>query len=215
MSAMNRYFYFVLCSTALLFASCSNPLDKEFNRETAEADFTRLVKLGKVDSTDASMMAHFMVEHNLIGAQVLEIGATYRDILGEAKAFWRHSGKVAPARGEEKVPRPSAVTVEAKADIKKIQQSEWSSSLPYTLTISNISEKPIKAFKGRFIFTDAFGEPLHEVEYKYLNVLQPNDIVEQQVNFRILHIVSPNKIVQYSEHNPFAVRWQADSVISE
>jgi hypothetical protein len=211
---MNRNFYFALCS-ALLFASCSNPLDKEFNRETAEADFTRLVKLGKVDSADASVMAHFMVEHNLIGAQVLEIGATYRDILGEAKVFWKRSGKDAPAMEQKKSPLPSVVTVEARANVKKIQQSEWSSSLPYILTISNISERPVRAFKGRFIFTDAFGEPLHEVEYKYLNVLQPRDIVEQQVSFRILHIVSPNKIVQYSEHNPFTVQWQADSVITD
>lgn len=212
---MTRKFYPALCLGALLFiASCSNPLDKEFNRETAEADFTRLVKLGKLDSTDASIMAHFMVEHELIGAQVLEIGATYRDILTESKNYWsktehRRNGK--PSKHSES---DELVKIEVTPDPKKIQQSEWSSSLPYKLSIHNTSEKNIRALKGKFIFIDAFGEALHEVEYKYLNALAPNQKVEEQVSFRIMHIISPNKIVQYSEHNPFRVAWQADSVIA-
>ena len=34
-----------------------------------------------------------MVEHDLIGAQVLELDATYSDILEEAKVFWLKSGE--------------------------------------------------------------------------------------------------------------------------
>jgi hypothetical protein len=213
---MSRKFYLALCSTciSLLLVSCSNPLDKEFNRETAEADFTRLVKLGKLDSTDASIMAHFMVEHDLIGAQVLEIGATYRDILAEAKNFWSSKAHSKTGGTPAHHPDDQLVQIGIDPDPKKIQQSEWSSALPYKLSIHNISKKNIRAFKGRFIFIDAFGEPLHEVEYKYLNALAPDQKVEQQVSFRIMHIISTNKIVQYSERNPFHVAWQADSVIT-
>jgi hypothetical protein len=213
---MIRIFYLALCSlsTALLLASCSNPLDKEFNRETAEADFTRLVKLGKLDSTDASIMAHFMVEHDLIGAQVLEIGATYRDILMEARGFWNRTEHARNGKAKKHGTTEQLVEIGINPDLKKIQQSEWSSSLPYKLSIHNASQKNIRAFKGRFIFIDAFGEALHEVEYKYLNALSPGQKVEQPVSFRIMHILSPNKIVQYSEHNPFSVEWQADSVIT-
>lgn len=212
---MSRTFYLILCClSATLLASCSNPLDKEFNRETAEADFTRLVRLGKLDSTDASIMAHFMVEHDLIGAQVLEIGATYRDILAEARSFWSKTGHSGTGKKRNHGMAAQLVEIGINPDLKKIQQSEWSSSLPYTLSIHNASEKNIRAFKGKFIFTDAFGEALHEVEYKYLNALAPGQKVEQPVSFRIMHILSPNKIVQYSEHNPFSVTWQADSVIT-
>lgn len=208
MKTIVRYIF----GLALIFSilSCSNPLDKEFNRETAEADFTRLVKLGKIDSSDASIMAHFMVEHDLIGAQVLEIGATYRDILQESKSFWTESGKL--TKKESKV-ASSSVTIEATPDLKKIEQSAWSTSLPYQLSIKNTSGKKIEALKGRFIFVDAFGEPLHEVEYKYLNPIAPDQTVEQPINFRITNILSPNKIVQFNNTNPFVIRWQADSVI--
>jgi hypothetical protein len=213
---MSRIFYPALCSlcVTLLLTSCSNPLDKEFNRETAEADFTRLIKLGKLDSADASIMAHFMVEHDLIGAQVLEIGATYRDILAEARSFWSKAGHAGNGKTKKHDAAAQLVEIGVNPDRKKIQQSEWSSSLPYTLSIHNTSEKNIRAFKGKFIFTDAFGEALHEVEYKYLNALAPGQTVEERVSFRVMHIVSPNKIVQYSENNPFRVMWQADSVIT-
>lgn len=213
---MSRKFYLALAclGASFLLASCSNPLDKEFNRETAEADFTRLVKLGKLDSTDASIMAHFMVEHELIGAQVLEIGATYRDILTESRNYWNRTERTRNGKGSKHNESDALIQIEVTPDPKKIQQSEWSSSLPYKLSIRNTSEKNIRALKGKFVFIDAFGEALHEVDYKYLNALAPNQKVEEQVNFRIMHIVSPNKIVQYSEHNPFRVEWQADSVIT-
>jgi hypothetical protein len=213
---MSRQFYLALCclGTSFLLASCSNPLDKEFNRETAEADFTRLVKLGKLDSTDASIMAHFMVEHDLIGAQVLEIGATYRDILAQSKNYWNRTEQSRNGKASKHPAHDQPVQIGVTPDPKKILQSEWSSSLPYRLSIHNTSEKNIRAVKGKFIFIDAFGEALHEVEYKYLNALAPNQTVEEQVNFRIMHILSPNKIVQYSEHNPFRVEWQTDSVVT-
>jgi hypothetical protein len=98
---------------------------------------------------------------------------------------------------------------------EKVEQSQWSSSLKYTLKIRNTTDKKVKAFKGRFVFTDAFGEDLHEVEYKYLNPLAPGASAEKPVTFRIQHIVSPNKVVQYSEVNPFSVTWKETDVITE
>ena len=77
--------YLVIVAVILTANSCKSPLDKEFNRETAEADFARIVKMGKIDSAEAYIMSHFMVEHELIGAQVLELDATYADILEESK----------------------------------------------------------------------------------------------------------------------------------
>ena len=208
------YYLAFLAASAI---GCSNPLDKEFNRDTAEADFTRIVKLRKIDSAEAYVMSHFMVEHDLIGAQVLEIGATYRDILDESKLFWektKNERKVKTDSAEAVTVNPSVV-IEAVPSKDKVEQSQWSSSLKYTLKIRNTTEKTIRAFKGSFIFTDAFGESLHEVEYKYLNALAPGASAEKPVTFRIQHIVSPNKVVQYSEVNPFSVTWKETQVIAE
>lgn len=208
------YLIALIASAAI---GCSNPLDKEFNRDTAEADFTRIVKLKKIDSAEAYIMSHFMVEHDLIGSQVLEIGATYRDILNESKNFWEKSkhGKEATTDSDTTESVNPSIMIDLVPSREKVEQSQWSSSLKYTLKIRNTTDKKVKAFKGRFVFTDAFGEDLHEVEYKYLNALAPGASADKPITFRIQHIVSPNKVVQYSEVNPFSVTWKETEVITE
>ena len=201
---------------AVASAACSNPLDKEFNRDTAEQDFTRIVKLRKIDSADAYVMSHFMVEHDLIGAQVLEIGATYRDILRESKEFWERTQKDRQSKSDslsQQTKVAETIRIEAVPVKEKIEQSQWSTSLKYILKIQNTSDKSIKAFKGKFIFTDAFGEALHEVDYKYLNTIAPGASVDRPVTFRIMHIVAPNKVVQYSGVDPFKVSWKEEEII--
>lgn len=211
---MNRIYYYTLCSLVLFASACRNPLDKEFKRETAEEDFTRIVKLGKLDSADASIMAHFMIENELIGAQVLEIGATYRDILKEAKAYWEKKQAFEGRINDHHSKQDKIIQISVKRVSSRIEQSPWSSSHKYLLTISNQSDKTVKAFKGHFVFIDPFGEPLHEVEYKYLNPLAPRQKVELPVTFRLLRSISTERIIQYSGSDPFRVEWRADSVIA-
>ena len=200
----------------LLIASCSNPLDKPFDRETAEADFARIVKLGKIDSAEASIMSHFMVEHDLIGAQVLELGATYGDILAESKLFWEKSGKEAGASEA----KPSANLEGLMKDLKliiqpleSVQQSEWSHAIKYHLIMENVSGKSIKAVKGNFGFYDAFGDKVYAIEYKYLDTLAPNEKVEKDVTLRIQNAASPQLLLQYGTTNPFVVKWEPVSII--
>jgi len=201
---------------ALLLSSCSNPLDKPFNRETAEADFTRIVKLGMIDSTEASIMSHFMVEHDLIGAQVLELGATYGDILEESKRFWEKSG------GKKKVESgESNVNVEGLLkDLKfviqpvpSVLQSEWSHGLKYHLIIENTSGKSIKAVKGNFGFYDAFGDKIYSIEYKYLDAIEVNEKIEKDVTLRIQNAAGPQLLLEYGKTNPFTVKWEPVSIL--
>lgn len=207
----------LLSASVIALASCSNPLDKPFDRETAEADFARIVKLKKIDSLEAYKMSHFMVEHELIGAQVLELNATYRDILEESKKFWEtsHGGKEDAAssepKGNEQLTKDLKVSIVPLAD--GVLQSEWSHGLKYHVVIENTSGKAIKAIKGSFVLYDAFGDKINAIEYKYLDGLAAGEKVERDVTLRLQNVVTPQLILEYGKTNPFEVKWEPLSLI--
>lgn len=215
---MKNLSIYSLATATLLLAACSNPLDKKFDRETAEADFARIVKLEKIDSADAYIMSHFMVEHELIGAQVLELDASYRDILDEARRYWNETkgnkkdvNKPEAGVALESLNKQLKVAIQPVAD--GIQQSEWSHGIKYHLIMENTSGKSIKAVKGNFAFYDAFGDRVYAIEYKYLDALDANEKVEKDVTLRIQNTAGPQLILEYGKINPFTVKWEPVSLI--
>jgi hypothetical protein len=216
-SAMKKISPFALIASLALI-SCSDPLDKKFNRESAEADFARIVKLKSIDSADAYIMSHFMVEHDLIGAQVLELDATYRDILKESQRFWNEShGKEKTTTNSTDVDKSASLTQDLAVSVNpvagSVQQSEWSHGIKYTIMLENKSGKTIRAIKGNFVLYDAFGDKVNTIEYKYLEPLMAGEKVERPVTMRIQNVVSPQLILEYGQTNPFTVKWEPVSLI--
>lgn len=215
---MKKFSIYSLAIATILLAACSNPLDKRFDRETAEADFARIVKLKKIDSAEAYIMSHFMVEHELIGAQVLELNATYRDILDESKRFWIKTG--GKKSGESK-PESDTTNVNLTKDLKVsiqpiaaiVQQSEWSHGIKYKLSVENTSGKSIKAVKGNFVFYDPFGDQVYSIEYKYLDTIGAGEKVVRDITLRIQNISSPQQMLEYGKTNPFTVKWEPVSIL--
>jgi hypothetical protein len=217
---MKKRAIYILVAATLLMAACSNPLDKKFDRETAEADFTRIVKLGKLTPEETYIMSHFMVEHDLIGAQVLELGASYRDILNEAKRFCELndcqkivSDSSANKKATINPDLAKDLNVVISPVLESVQQSEWSHGIKYHLILENTSGKTIKALKGNFAFYDAFGDRVYTIEYKYLDALAANEKVEKDVTLRIQNTAAPQLILEYGKTNPFTVKWEPVSLV--
>lgn len=214
---MKKLPIYSVAAVALVLTACSNPLDKKFDRETAEADFARIVKLQKIDSADAYIMSHFMVEHDLIGAQVLELNASYRDILNESKRFWEESNGKKKEVGNETGAANTSLAKDLNVTLSPIangvQQSEWSHGIKYHLILENTSGKAIKAIKGNFVFYDAFGDRAYAIEYKYLDLLDVNEKVEKDVTLRIQNTAGPQLILEYGKTNPFTVKWEPVSLV--
>lgn len=206
----------ILC-LILMIAACSSPLDKEFDRETAEADFARIVRMKKIDSADAYIMSHFMVEHGLIGTQVLELDATYRDILEESKKFWEKTqGGKKEGGKEEKGNRAETLNKDLKVSLLplgNIQQSQWSHGIKYKLSMENTSGKSIKAVKGNFAFIDPFGDRVYSIEYKFLDPIDASEKIEREVILRIQNIASPQQMLEYGKTNPFTVKWEPVNIL--
>jgi predicted nucleic acid-binding protein len=214
---MNKLSILSFASATILLASCSNPLDKPFDRETAEADFARIVKLNKIDSSEAYIMSHFMVEHDLIGAQVLELNATYRNILEESKLFWAETGGKRVDKSDKSASANEKLTQDLKVTITPVEnsvlQSEWSHGIKYHLILENASGKTIKAIKGNFVFYDTFGDKVNTIEYKYLDALEASEKVEKDITLRIQNTVSAQLILEYGKTNPFTLKWEPVSLI--
>lgn len=207
-------------SSVILFAlgivSCSNPLDKPFNRETAEFDFARIVKLGMIDSSEASIMSHFMVEHDLIGAQVLELDATYADILNEAKTYWAKANETKKGEGSTKNAGIASLLNDLKVTLQPtatVVQSEWSHGIKFHIVMENTSGKAIKAAKGNFAFYDAFGDRVYSIEFKFLDAMELNEKVEKDVTLRIQNTAGPQLLLEYGKTNPFEVRWEPVGIL--
>ncbi|MCX6131764.1 MAG: hypothetical protein NTX25_22230 [Proteobacteria bacterium] len=214
---MKKLSIYSLATASVLLAACSNPLDKKFDRETAEADFARIVILNKIDSADAYIMSHFMVEHDLIGAQVLELNASYRDILNESQRFWNEAGGKREIDSKKAGPNIESLNKDLTVSIQPIadgvQQSEWSHGIKYHLVMENTSGKTIKAIKGNFTFHDAFGDKVYAIEYKYLDALNANEKVEKDVTLRIQNTAGPQLILEYGKTNPFTIKWEPSNLI--
>lgn len=199
----------------LLVSACRSPLDKEFDRETAEADFARIVRMGKIDSTEAYIMSHFMVEHQLIGSQVLELDATYRDILEESIKFWEKSN-AEKNKGPNQESSNAGLLTDLKVSINPlggVQASQWSHGIKYRLTMENASGKGIKAVKGNFAFLDPFGDRVYSIEYKFLDPIDAGEKIERDVTLRIQNIASPQQMLEYGKTNPFTIKWEPVSIL--
>ncbi len=204
--------YIMLPVLALFAAGCSNPLDKPFNRETAEADFTRIVKLDLIDSTEAATMAAFMVQKELIGTQVLEIGATYRDILDQAKTLAREKAEqaeAATARKKTVVKVPDHVTGSLQLMPAPLNLAPTGVPLRFKLLIENISGKRIKAIKGKITVSDVFGEPVHVIDYRLLDPVEPGEKVERMIIVDPKDINSSTRILDFQRSVPLTAQWES------
>jgi len=198
----------------MLATGCSNPLDKPFNRETAEADFTRIVKLATIDSADVSTMAAFMVEKDLIGSQVLEIGATYRDILEQAKAEAKDKADQAEAERNRNKAMPvveDLVSTSLELLPPAITPGTTLATTPvkFRLIMENKSGKRLKAIKGKILIADAFGEPVHTIEYRILDPLEPGERLERLVQVEAKDLSTPTRVLDYQRSVPLSARWES------
>ena len=193
---------------------CSNPLDRPFNRETAESDFTRIVKLDKIDSAEAATMAAFMVEKDLIGTQVLEIGATYRDILEQAVAEAKEKAEQAEAEVARKKSEPVvanyvAATLELLPQVPVNGIALSALPLKFRLLLENKSGKRMKAVKGRILVADTFGETIHTIDYRILDPMEPGERIDRTIQIDPAALNNPGRILDYQRSIPITARWES------
>ncbi|MCS6823323.1 MAG: hypothetical protein NZ529_03445 [Cytophagaceae bacterium] len=195
----------IIVATTVLF-SCTNPVDKRYSKSTAEDDYRRIKELKKLDSADLQLLAHFMVEKGLVGAHILEMHATYRDILEEAKRQRENQNKernkknletnFAIKHEREKIEKINNAlkivlkkedidTIETKKKNKKNEKLAPKNIVQYKVYFINVQEKPIKAFKGDIIFNDLFYTELKRYTITSFVTLNPSDTITHTIRLNL------------------------------
>jgi hypothetical protein len=189
-------------------------LDKKYNRETVEADFKRLIDLEKIDSSEAAIMSEFMIKHQLIDPSIIEYGATYRDILEEAKKYHQRIEKYAEVDFEEKENKKVTEIIKKTLVITVIDSNKTfeNNNLKFNLLIKNISSKTVLAMKCYIKVKDVFDKVIVSVPYNNYNALKPGEIYNEILTLNL----NPNKInqiISVDDPNVLKLDWQPLAIL--
>ncbi len=208
--------YAIFSVLAMFFTSCSNPLDKEYNEETVEKDFKRIVELGKIDSTEEKVMSEFMIKNGLINPSVMELGASYRDILEQAQLTKEKELKDVEADFEAK--ESKKITLEIKKSLfmnfEDTSIALRGTLLTCSLAVRNIGNKNIKAFKALITVKDVFGKEYRSSKITYYKPILQGGIVEEIFAIDLQPTKNEGYTV-FSDPSYFKLGWQPLALIYE
>ena len=148
---------FLILVGALILSSCSSPLDKKYNEETAKEDFKAVTE--KVSYEEAQLITAQMVR-TAMAEGTLE-GKTYGDFLISAQNF-QEAQLIAQKESDELAAKTLKEEQERTAKLNKAvivtcfkkgyTEYDYQDYLTYSFAIENKSDKKIRAIKGMLNF---------------------------------------------------------------
>jgi hypothetical protein len=226
-------------------SSCSlDPVDKTYNKHTADDDYRRIREISSsIDSADAVLLGKYMIDHGLVGSHVLELHATYRDILDQAKKEKeryeidrRKKGKnemdIAKSHENEKIKNIRKVLLVdfVKKDTNLIEEDENTISLKkgkkaitpppvnknlivYEVMFKNVSDKPIKAFKGDLLFFDSFHSEIKKITFTSFEEIPVEGSIVQKFTVNIDEVNKGGTLYNDLKRDVIKVDWIPDRLI--
>ncbi len=244
MNSIKHNFIGVLTVTAFVISltSCSfDPIDKTYNKHTADDDYRRIREISNIDSIDLMLLEKYMIEHNLISPHVRESHATYLEILNEAKKEKEQYEIEKRKKGNKEIDIARSHEIEKIKNIKKVlfvdfvEQGEFNEGdfldvpkkskntsatsqenknvITYDVMFKNISSKDIKAFKGDINFYDIFHNEIKKVTFTSYKQISVGDSIVQRF---IIDMAEVNKGVnKFKDLNKefIKVEWLPDRLI--
>lgn len=148
---------------AIVFITCTSPLDKKYNEDSFETDAKEIKESGNLSEEDALIMAGWIMRSKLKGEN-LE-GKTYNEIIKEAKDYKKEQELLAEKtklEEEEKRQRLGQTLIVAMYD-KGFEKYDYQEYLTYSFAFENKSEKDIRAFKGSISIRDLFDTEIKSI----------------------------------------------------
>lgn len=167
---------------ALVAFSACNPLDKNYNRYTVEADYKKIIEVNEkeIDSTQAAMFAEYLVKHGLMEKVKPSSHHTYRDFFNDAMRQKEKMDREAlenaqlmkandPQARLDAIKKTLGVTISDTVAGSK-PKPKPGNKMTWELTFVNLGQKNLKAFRGYIKFSDILG---NEVAMVPVNVYKP------------------------------------------
>lgn len=166
-----RKVFVLICALALL--GCQDIREKPFTKENQAQFYAEL--RNKLTEREKKDLAHYIESTRFSLAEsgqnppandyeLIQPGHTFKDIMRELEDIKKdeaEQSRLAELYKKYEKELQDAVT------LKPLKKSVDNGLLSITYKVTNNTEKPIKAFQGRYFFSDVFDERLLETEIKF------------------------------------------------
>lgn len=210
----------LLIGMAVLMFSCSSPLDKKFNEETAKEDIEAIK--GKIDSTELQLLAGSMIRLKFQDKKLEDM--TYAEILEDGKKWKAEQEKI---EAEQKALAEKAAREEAER-IKKLTEAvivscfekgyaevDYQDYITYKFVIQNKSDKAIRALKGGITFTNLFDEEIKSLNFVYDQPISAGQEVTWNATTDYNQFMDDDKTLKNKDLKDLKVVWKPEKVIFE
>jgi hypothetical protein len=201
-----------------LLISCSSPMDKKYNEETAAEDLVAIKS--ELDSTEMKLLASSMFRLKLQDKK-LE-GMTYAEILEEGKE-WK--AKQERKEAEQKALAEKAAKEEAER-LKKLTEAvvvscfekgfteyNYEDYITYKFVIKNKSDKDIRAVKGGITFTNLFDEEISSLNFVYDQPIEAGTEVKWNAQTDYNQFKDEDKNLRNKDLKDLKVVWKPEKII--
>ena len=205
--------------TAILF-SCSSPMDKKFNEETAKEDIEAIK--GKIDSTELQLLAGSMIRLKFQDKELEEM--TYGEILDDGKKWKAEQEKI---EAEQKDLAEKAAKAEAER-IKELTEAvivscfekgytevDYQDYITYKFVVQNKSDKAIRAVKGGITFTNLFDEEIKSLNFVYDKPIEAGKEVNWNATTDYNQFMNEDQTLKNKDLKDLKVVWKPEKVIFE
>ena len=207
----------LLIGLAALLFSCSSPLDKKFNEDTAEEDIKAIKS--EIDSTELKLLAGSMFRLKLQDKKLEDM--TYAEILEDGKKWKAEQEKI---EAEQKA---QAAKEEAER-IKRLNQAvmvscfekgytevDYQDYITYKFVIQNKSEKNIRAIKGGITFTNLFDEEIKSLNFVYDQPIPAGQEVNWNATTDYNQFMDEDQALKNKDLKDLKVVWKPEKIIFE
>ena len=210
----------LLFGLAALLFSCSSPLDKKFNEDTAEEDIKAIKS--ELDSTELKLLAGSMIRLKFQDKKLEDM--TYAEILEDGKKWKAEQEKI---EAEQKALAEKAAKEEAER-IKRLNQAvmvscfekgftevDYQDYITYKFVIQNKSDKNIRAIKGGITFTNLFDEEIKSLNFVYDQPILAGKEVNWNAQTDYNQFMDDDKTLRNKDLKDLKVVWKPEKIIFE
>lgn len=211
---------FLLIGIMISIFSCSSPLNKKFDEETAKEDIEAIKT--QIDSTELMLLVGTMFRLKL-GDEKLE-NMTYSEILEKGKK-WKIEQNKSEAEQKELAARALKMEQERTKRLsesvlvscfsKGFTKHDYDDYITYKFVIQNKSDKNIRAIKGSITFNNLFDETIKSLNLVYDQPIGSGNEINYNAQTDYNQFTDSDKALKNKDLKDLKIIWKPEKIIFE
>ena len=210
--------HLLLIGITLFLFSCSSPLEKKFNEETAKEDIKAIKS--KIDSTELQLLAGSMMRLKFQDKKLEDM--TYGEILEDGKKWKAEQEKI---EAEQKALAEKAAKEEAERT-KRLNEAvmvtcyekgftkyDYEDYITYKFVIKNKSDKKIRAVKGGITFNNLFDDKISSLNFVYDQPIEAGKEITWNAQTDYNQFKDEDQALKNKDLKDLKVVWKPEKII--